>query len=524
MIWTFYRHFLPLSSGGHILLTTRARDMQRLAQRIEVETLSDDQGTLFLLRRAGLLALDASLEQANSNERMQARNLVQEMGGLPLALDQAGAYLDATGMSLEEYQRIYKQHRRMLLQERRSRVSDHPLPVATTWSLSFQKMEEKNAAAADLLRLCAYLAADAIPEAIITKGAPHFDSPLKSVAADLFLFAQAIEALRTYSLLDRDPQTQTLSVHRLVQAVLRDSLGSEEAKAWKRRVVLAVNEACPDVTDVKQWDACERWLPHAEVCATWIEQEQMTLFEAARLLNQAGYYLDDRARYNDAESLYVRALAIKEQHLGPQHPSTATSLNNLAGLYRRQGKYGDAEPLYVRALAIDEKALGAMHPDVAIDLNNLALLYGNQGKYGDAEPLYVRALAIHEQHLGPQHPNTATSLTIWQNCIGVRASMAMRNRCMCERWPSMKSTWDLCIPILQLASTIWQNCIGVRASMAKPNPCWCERWPSMSSTWDHSIPLPQAASTIWLFCMTIRASMWKPNPCWCERWPLMRRH
>jgi Tfp pilus assembly protein PilF len=402
--------FLPSGPGGHILLTTRARDMQRLAQRIEVETLSDDQGTLFLLRRAGLLALDASLEQADPNERMQARNLVQEMGGLPLALDQAGAYLDATGMSLEEYQRIYKQHRRTLLQERRSRVSDHPLPVATTWSLSFQKVQEKNAAAADLLRFCAYLAADAIPEVIITKGAPHFDSPLKSVAENLFLFAQAIESLRTYSLLDRDPQTQTLSVHRLVQAVLRDSLGSEEAKAWKRRVVLAVNEACPDVTDVKQWNVCERWLPHAEVCATWIEQEQMTLLEAAQLLNNAGYYLDDRARYRDAEPLYVRALAIREQQLGPLHSDTAQSLNNLAALYRNQGKYADAESLLVRALAIREQHLGPLHPDTAQSLNNLAALYVNQGKYADAESLLVRALAIREQHLGPLHPNTAGSL------------------------------------------------------------------------------------------------------------------
>ncbi|MBA2396550.1 MAG: AAA family ATPase [Ktedonobacteraceae bacterium] len=103
--------FLPPVLGGHLLLTTRAWDMQRLAQRIEVETLPKEQGALFLLRRAGLLTADASLEAVVPEERTRAMQLVQEMGGLPLALDQAGAYLDAIGMSLEQYQSVYQTHR-----------------------------------------------------------------------------------------------------------------------------------------------------------------------------------------------------------------------------------------------------------------------------------------------------------------------------------------------------------------------------------------------------------------------------
>jgi tetratricopeptide (TPR) repeat protein len=402
--------FLPTVAGGHILITTRAWDMQRLATRLEVETLSDEQGALLQLRRAGLLTPDASFEQAVAEELACAMQLTKELGGLPLALDQAGAYLEATGMSIDEYHRIYQQHRRTLLQERRSRISDHPAAVATTWSLSFERVEEKNPAAADLLRFCAYLAPDAIPEEIITQGVEHLGPLLEPVAADAFLLAQAVEALRAYSLVSRNPRTRTLSMHRLVQAVLRDSLPDEAGQQWKQRVVLAVNKARPDVQDVEQWDACEQWLPHALVCAIWIEQEQMISLEAARLLNEAGYYLDDRARYREAEPLYKRALTISEQQVGAEHPDTATSLNNLALLYKNQGKYEDAEPLYERALAIKEQQLGADHPSTALSLNNLALLYHIQGKYGDAEPLYRRALAIHEQQLGAEHPNTATNL------------------------------------------------------------------------------------------------------------------
>src|SRR5437588_12845906 len=90
--------------------------------------------------------------------------------------------------------------------------------------------------------------------------------------------------------------------------------------------------------------------------------------------------------------------------------TVALSTNNLAFLYERQGKYDDAEPLYKRALAICEEVLGPIHPSTATSVNNLAFLYNSQGKYDDAEPLYKRALAIREEVLGPIHPDTATSV------------------------------------------------------------------------------------------------------------------
>src|SRR5207247_2570090 len=100
----------------------------------------------------------------------------------------------------------------------------------------------------------------------------------------------------------------------------------------------------------------------------------------------------------------------RERQLGPEHPDTATSLNNLAGLYYTQGKYSLAEPLYQRALAIPEQQLGPQHPDTATSLNNLARLYHEQAKYDEAELLYQHALSIREEQLGPQHPDTAASL------------------------------------------------------------------------------------------------------------------
>ncbi|GHO82976.1 FxSxx-COOH system tetratricopeptide repeat protein [Dictyobacter formicarum] len=401
--------FLPTVPGGHILLTTRAWDMQRLATRLEVETLPDEQGAALFLRRAGLLAPDADLLQVPLTDQQLAVSITYTLGGLPLALDQAGAYLEATGISLSEYQEIYQTHRQTLLHDRRSRISDHPEAVATTWSLSFRRVQEKNYAAADLLRLCAYFAPDAIAEEILTLGASVLGPVLAPLASDALLRNQAIEVLRTYSLVRRDPRERTLSVHRLVQAVLQDELEEEEQRIWAERAMLAINAAFPDAKH-RTWPQCERLLRQAITGTQIIQQYQIATWKASRLLYKVASYLQDRARYREAEPLYQRALGILEPSLGTGHPDVGYPLHNLANIYLEQGKYAEAEPLYQRALHIWEQSLGAEHPDVGYPPHNLAELYREQGKYAEAEPLYQRALHIWEQSLGAEHPQVASSL------------------------------------------------------------------------------------------------------------------
>jgi tetratricopeptide (TPR) repeat protein len=405
--------FLPHVMNGHLLITTRATALRRLgiANPIAVETFAPEEGALLLLRRAGLLLPDAPFEQATQQDQTLALEITRELGGLPLALDQSGAYLEATGTSLASYQQIYQQHRADLLKERRGSEQDHPDPVATTWLLSFQRVETRNAAAAELLRLCAFLAPDALGEEILLQGRGILGSVLSAVLPDPYLLEQAFEALRAYSLITRDPFQKTLTVHRLVQAVIRDSLPREVQREWMQRAVSLINAAFPRV-QFETWAACERCLSHAFQCVQWIEDEHIVSQDAVRLLNQMGYYLTERARYKEAEPVLQRALTIAERELGSEHLDTATSLHNLASLFERQGKYAEAERLYQRALDIRQQKLGETHLDTATSLNDLALLYARQGKYVEAEPLLQRALAIREQQLGPEHPQTATSLNI----------------------------------------------------------------------------------------------------------------
>src|SRR6202022_3038981 len=111
------------------------------------------EGTLLLLRLTKLLDKDSSLDKAQAEDRAAAERIVEEMDGLPLALVQAGAYVEETGCSLADYLRIYATHHKELLVRHSRLMLDYPQTVATTWSLSFQHIEQQGSAAADVLRL-----------------------------------------------------------------------------------------------------------------------------------------------------------------------------------------------------------------------------------------------------------------------------------------------------------------------------------------------------------------------------------
>jgi tetratricopeptide (TPR) repeat protein/DNA-binding CsgD family transcriptional regulator len=444
--------FLPAGSNGYILLTTRIQATGRVAPGVVIEKMDTDEASLLLLRRAKMLDPEASLTSVAPAVRIQARAIVQVMDGLPLALDQAGAYIEETGCSLSEYLELYQQYQADLLARRSSTSPDYPYTVASTWSLAFERVEQANPAAADLLRLCAFLDPDVIPEAFITEGASHLSATLAAVVNHPFRFNEAIQALRSFSLMKRDPEAKTLNVHRLVQAVLRDGMSVETKRLWAERAVRVVNTAFPEVT-FANWPRCQQCLPHTQCCVDLIEQHHFTFPEAARLLNQAGWYLHERGLYGLAEPLLDRSLAIREQTRNPEHLlDTATTLFNLSSLYRSQSKYKQAEPLLQRALTIREQILGPEHPgtvDILNDigalylqlgkyeqgelhltraltifeqasepeqlcfadtLNNLAVLYQHRGQYVQAEPLLKRALTIYEQVLGPEHPYPLTTL------------------------------------------------------------------------------------------------------------------
>ena len=327
--------FLPPGGKGHLLLTTRAHAPGTLANGLAVEQMDIQEAMLLLLRRARVLPPGDALEQASAADRTAAEAIAREMDGLPLALDQAGAYIEETQCSLASYLNQYRDHKRQntLLHRRGGTGKQHPEPVAATWSLSFEQVEKLNPIAADLLRFLAFLAPDAIPEQLVIDGASQLSPTLQPLADDEALLDEAVAALARYSLVRRKRDDSTLTVHRLVQTVLKYHMDEPTQRQWAEYAVRAVNEAFPDVADYRNWPLCQQFLPHAQTCAALIDQWQFAFSEAGRLCNQVGYYLQDRAQYAEAEIFYQRAITIGEQTLGPEHPNLAIYLNNLGLLY-----------------------------------------------------------------------------------------------------------------------------------------------------------------------------------------------
>lgn len=394
--------------NGHVLLTSRAQvfDTLGVAKPFEIDVMFPEDALKFLFTRTGR-------DHDNAAEKNAAAQIAEVLGYLPLALEQAGAFITAKKARFQDYLSSYRKRHLELLKESRPVTGDYPESVATTWALNFGEVEKASQAASDLLRTSAFLSPDRIPLELITKAkselGPALSAALADVDDDPLALNEVLEPLTRYSFIRLDSDSQTFSIHRLVQEVLRDGMDVDTQRSWAERTIRTLNQAFPSV-EFKDWPLCERFLPHAKAAAELIEKWDIMFAEAARLLNQAGLYSFERGQYSDAESLYGRSLAINEKTLGPEHRDFASSLNNLALLYKTQGKYTDAEPLYKRSLAIREKVMGPEHSDVALSLNNLAALCRAQGKYAEAEPLYKRSLAISEEAFGPDGPQVALGL------------------------------------------------------------------------------------------------------------------
>ncbi len=431
--------FIPPTSQGYILLTTHAQSTSTLAPRIDVEKMSLDEGTLFLLYRSKLYMPGTQREHIDGPDWIEAQDICRLMDGLPLALDQAGAYIEETGCTLHRYIERFRQQRARLLELRGEDSLLHPETVTATVLLAIDKVEQGNPAAVDLLRLCAFLDAGQVNEELL--GVYDLDA--------------LIAALRRYSLISRSPDEHTFSLHRLVQATVQDHMEPESRRAWAEYAIEAVNLAFPPGEKVVVWSLCERCMPHVYACLQHIERWTINSPAAASLFDKAGLYLLTQGHYTrsarllqialhmretlsqqeqteqqalcetinnlascylylgeyaQAEALFTKALTLCEALNGPTHRDVAIVLNNLALTYHKRGMYAQAEQCLKQALAIWEQLPGAAHPDLARTLNDIALLYHQQRQWREAEAYYRRGLAIWEQALGPAHPDLAVHL------------------------------------------------------------------------------------------------------------------
>jgi tetratricopeptide (TPR) repeat protein len=386
---------LPQVVHGQVLVTTRDTSWEEHAAVAELEVFSPDEAVAFLLTRS------------NSTDERAAAMVAELLGWLPLALEQAGAYVRETRLPLSAYLDRLRQFPAMTLTRGRPRDRDPADTVATTWLVSLDRVQPIPGAVA-LLELCAFLGAEEIPREVFTQRLDLEAEDLSVLADDPFALDEAVATIRRYGL--AKVTEDTFLMHRLLQQVIRDRLPPNRRISRTAAAVRLLRMAFPtETTNPDAWPTYARLLPHALAVTGHAESLDVEPEETTWLLNEVGLYLWQRADHQQAQTLLERALAIREAHLGPDHPDTAQSLNNLALVLHDQGRYNEARTFHERALAIREAHLGPDHPDTAQSLNNLGKMLRDQGDLDRARTLLERALAIREVRLG-NHQDTAWSL------------------------------------------------------------------------------------------------------------------
>ncbi len=382
-------HYLGTLPDGHHLATSRtATGWHAIAPTMPLGLL-DAEAAVDLLCT---LALGPE-HPPTPQQRQDAAALAADLGYLPLALEQAGAYLFETGTSLADYRQMLGQ-----VMDTAAGGIDPERTIARIWRHTLTAIERRNPQAVTLLDAMAWLAPDDIPRNLLAPLCP-----------DPRTLGEALGALHAYNMIAYSADRENISVHRLVQAVLRHRPATDPDgyPPGRQNAEHLIRQALPDEdTDTPQW---ERLLPHVIAVADSAPPHSPASPETTDAYRIAAQHLHLQGHDAHAIPLWRSILAQYEQVLGDTHPQTLASRNNLAYAYESAGDLARAIPLYEAILAQREQTLGDTHPQTLASRNNLASAYESAGDLERAIPLYEVTLAQREQTLGDTHPHTLIS-------------------------------------------------------------------------------------------------------------------
>jgi hypothetical protein len=241
-------------AGGHLLVTSRNPAWAAIATPVQVDVLPRDEAVAFLRARTG-------------HDDPAGDQLAAALGDLPLALEQAAAYVEQTRTSLRDYLELFQERAGELLAL--GEPAHYPHTVATTWTLALGQLRAETPAAEDLLAVCGFLAPDDIPRSLLVEHATVLPRRLRQAVTDRLTYDQMLGALGRYGLVT--VTEDSLAVHRLVQAVIREGLDQQAKRQWATVAVRLVSAAFPDDTgyEVQAWPRCARLLPHALTSELW---------------------------------------------------------------------------------------------------------------------------------------------------------------------------------------------------------------------------------------------------------------
>ncbi|KAL4789834.1 hypothetical protein BDV19DRAFT_396648 [Aspergillus venezuelensis] len=399
------KEFLPFNNQGHIVFTTRNRELAVdlvSSHVIHVRELDEKTGVEFLAK---------SLRQDLRHDSRAILPLLEQLTFLPLAMSQATAYINKKE---EQETDVVELLSKDFGDD--GRYKDIQNPVAKTWLISFSQVQKLDQLAAEYLSLMACVNPRNIPQTFL----PQPGSKVK--------MTDALGLLNAYSFITIQPGNRFITLHRLVYLATRNWMRKEDQFAvYIKKAADRLNETFPNNghTNRQLW---REYLPHALSLLgepEFHEQKEQYI----DYMKNVGSCLYSDGRYNEAEQLEVQVLETQKQVLetqkqvlGPEHPGTLTSMDNLASTYWNQGRWKEAEQLQVQVLETQKQVLGPEHPDTLTSMDNLAHTWKSLGNIQNALALMNKCVELRNKVLGSDNPDSMSScnaLTNWetaQNC------------------------------------------------------------------------------------------------------------
>jgi tetratricopeptide (TPR) repeat protein len=437
--------YLPeIRDGGHTLITTRNQDVLSIpAEGFEV-------GILRPVEAAELLCTRSQISQADSPAyKDEAMRIVGDLGYLPLAIEQAAAYIREASKDLLGFRLTYLESRRDLHRRIPHGNWAYSSSVATTWSLSFDVIEKKNPSAAKLLQLFAFLNPDLISIDFLRTGKGQMDVDLQPVIHNPLALSEALFSLEQFSLIKRSNGGQCISIHRLLQAVIQDEMSQHQLNEMWGSVINLCNASFPQDVTSETFPQCRQYqdlvlvpltnAPPLKSCILGktlycvgkflaadgkLKQAEDLARKAVQTLALDGDHPEALRNFNllaciywyqgrleDSANLHEKVLETRSRVLGSHHPDTLKSMNNLALTHRYKRQYDQAAKLQEQALIAFTRAVGDEHPDTMLTMNALGSTYRDLRRLGDARRLHERAVALRNKVLGEEHLDTLRSMS-----------------------------------------------------------------------------------------------------------------
>ena len=423
------RRYVPSSRCGRFLFTSRHEDSKRLGYSIPTIAMSEEEGLKLLLRRAPL-----------ENEIAEGQEIASMLGYLPLALDQAGAYIDARSLRLEEFISHYTKRKAKILQEipheweyQRvvgSETQEKPLNIFTTWELSFEQIsgnEDEKMKKDHFLTMAAFFDNNCISEKYLRayfecgSRIPDWTYELISTEGEwdsdkLGDILAEFQKLSLLHVLDRQADCLQFSLHPVVRDWIRVRKPHETWQMPAGEAIQALGSFLRpyDIADML-FQAVQEISLHMDACVqfyNWLS-EGLTHSDWDEVADFASDFLQiyfRQSRWHEAEILSRRALKCCEERLGPGDERTLDMVSFVGWVCENTDQGDEAEACYSRVLAYQESQLGPDHPDTLWALCRAGTAYRRQGRYAEAETALQRALAGIEEQCGPLDPRALWAL------------------------------------------------------------------------------------------------------------------